>query len=154
MKTKEIAVIIALFAVAIGFTVWYQNNKNNAVSEPRVCFDENCFSVEIADDDGERTFGLMNRDSLDADKGMLFIFDNEGNYPFWMKNTLIPLDMVWLNSNKEVVFIKENALPCEQDPCSIITHEGQAKYVVELNAGTAADKGISVGQAVRFEIED
>ena len=152
MKTKEIIVIIALFAVAIGFTVWYQNNKIKDISGPLVCFSEDCFSVEVADEDAERTTGLMNRESLDADSGMLFIFESDGNYPFWMKNTLIPLDMVWLNSDKEIVFIKENALPCEQDPCSIITPNGTAKYVVELNAGVVADKEISVGQVARFEI--
>ena len=152
LKMKEILIILILFVAAIGFTVWYQNNKNDEPSGPRVCFGEDCFSVVVADDNAERTIGLMNRESLDADAGMLFIFESEGNYPFWMKNTLIPLDMIWLNSDKEIVFIKENALPCEQDPCSIITPNGTAKYVVELNAGVVADKEISVGQVARFEI--
>lgn len=153
MKNKEILAILIMFVVAIGFTVWYQNNQNNAVSEPKVCFGEDCFSVEVADDDGERTTGLMNRDSLDADSGMLFIFEDERVYPFWMKNTLIPLDMIWLNSNKEIVFIKENAVPCEQDPCFIITPSGVAKYVIELNSGIVAERNIRVGQRVEFEIE-
>ena len=154
MKTKEIIVIIALFAVAIGFTVWYQNNKIKDTSEPLVCFGEDCFSVEIADEDAERTTGLMNRESLDADSGMLFIFEREGNYPFWMKNTLIPLDMIWLNSQGEIVYIFENAQPCTTESCAIITHEGSALYVVELNAGTVREKGIGVEQAATFELID
>src|ERR1035437_263623 len=59
-----------------------------------VCFKQNCFSVELAKTSAEQERGLMYRTELDKDKGMLFIFYNEGIYPFWMKNTLIPLDMI------------------------------------------------------------
>lgn len=148
MKIKEIILIAVLFAIVVGFTFWYQRDKT--LDGPRVCFGENCFSVEIADSDAERTTGLMNRGSLDAGAGMLFVFEREGNYPFWMKDTLIPLDMIWLNSEREIVYIFENAQPCTTESCAIITHEGSALYVVELNSGTAADKGISVGQTARF----
>ena len=62
--------------------------------------------------------GLMFRENMDSDRGMLFIFEKEGEYPFWMKNTLIPLDIIWINKDKEVVFISENAQPCEEGkPC-------------------------------------
>ena len=148
MKTKEIIVIIALFAVVIGFTIWYQNNKS--LDGSRVCFGENCFVVEVVDSAAERTTGLMNRESLADDRGMLFIFDSEALYPFWMKNTLIPLDMIWLDADKKIVAIQENAVPCVADPCPIYNPKVPALYVVELNGGTVAAKDIKVGEQVRF----
>jgi len=148
MKTKEVLVVAILFAVVIGFTIWYHSNKS--LDESRVCFGEDCFVVEIVDSDAERTRGLMDRESLDVDAGMLFIFERPGNYPFWMKNTLIPLDMIWLNSEREIVYIFENAQPCTTESCTFITHEGSALYVVELNAGTVREKEISVGQTAEF----
>ena len=143
MKTKEVLVIVILFVAVIGFTIWYQNNKS--LDEPRVCFGNDCFSVEIADSDVERTRGLMGREFLASDRGMLFIFEREGNYPFWMKDTLIPLDMIWLNADKEIVYIFENAQPCLEEPCEIIYPEGDAMYVLEVNAGVADENNIGVG---------
>lgn len=78
----------------------------------RVEINGKSLNVEIADNDEKRRTGLMNRKSLDKNNGMFFIFQNEDIYPFWMKNTLISLDMIWINSDKEVVYIKENAPPC------------------------------------------
>src|SRR3989344_7880186 len=100
MRLKEIVVVGILFALAVGFTVWYQT-RAEIISGSRVCFEEDCFFVEIADENAERMKGLMNRTSMDADRGMLFIWEEEEIYSFWMKDTLIPLDMIWLNKDKE-----------------------------------------------------
>src|SRR3989344_353257 len=78
------------------------------------------------------------------------LFESEGHYPFWMKNTLIPLDMIWIDEDKEIVFIYENALPCEEDPCTVISPSGNAKYVFEINGGLTSKKGIVVGQKLEF----
>jgi uncharacterized membrane protein (UPF0127 family) len=75
----------------------------------------------------------MNRTSLSSQSGMLFIFDHEAIYPFWMKNTLIPLDMIWLDKNKNVVDVI-TAQPCSEDPCQIYTPKKESLYVLELNA--------------------
>jgi len=92
----------------------------------------------------------MFRKNLDKNKGMLFVFNKEGNYPFWMKNTLIPLDMIWINENSNVVFISENNLPCEKTICSSINPNQNAKYVLEINAGMAEKIGIKTEDIVIF----
>ncbi len=93
----------------------------------------------------------MFRESLDADKGMLFIFEEEGEYPFWMKNTLIPLDIIWIDRNKEVVFISKNTKPCEVDSCSIINPNRKSQYVLELSGGMVDKIGLNVGEKIIFK---
>jgi uncharacterized membrane protein (UPF0127 family) len=110
-----------------------------------VCFGGNCFKVEVVKTEADRERGLMFRKNLAGDAGMFFIFDKASIYPFWMKNTLIPLDMIWLNQAKEVVFIAQNASPCREDPCSNITPDQPAQYVLELNAGQVAKLGLKIG---------
>jgi uncharacterized protein len=117
----------------------------------QVCFQQNCFEVEIANDDFERAQGLMYRKKLDQNKGMLFIFDRNGFYPFWMKNTLIPLDMIWLNSNKEIVSIKKNAQPCGTGVCLPIIPLQKARYVLEINAGIVDKIGLNFGNQAIFK---
>lgn len=143
MKTKEILVIVLLLIV-VGAVSYYFGYFNK--SDTNVCIDDACFKVEIADDNNERTMGLMNRTFMDNDKGMLFVWESEGYYPFWMKNTLIPLDMIWINMDKEVIFIYENAQPCIEEPCEIIYPARiNAMYVLEINGGLADELGIDVG---------
>jgi len=115
--------------------------------EKSVCFAENCFFVEIADTPEKQTKGLMYRESLDENRGMLFIFDKQGNYSFWMKNTLIPLDIIWLNENKEVVFMENNARPCKET-CPSINPNQKAKYVLEINSGLANKINLKIGDKV------
>lgn len=105
-------------------------------------------SVEIADDPFERADGLMYRESLAADAGMLFVFGDERVRSFWMKNTLIPLDMLFVAADLTIVDIVEGALPCEADPCPLYTSSAPARYGLEVNAGFVRDHGIRVGDAV------
>ena len=100
-------------------------------------------NVEIADDNNERMNGLMFRKNLDKNSGMLFVFDDEKNQTFWMKNTLIPLDIIFIDSNLKIVDIKY-ADPCKKDPCAVYTSSKPAKYVLEVNLGFAADNKINV----------
>jgi|GEM_PF-436931 len=123
----------------------------SAQSLPQVCFHEACFSVEIADEPAEQRRGLMFRRDLAPDHGMLFVFEREARYGFWMKNTLIPLDMIWLDSKKQVVFIQENAVPCPAEACESYQPSKAARYVLELNAGTARQIGLNIGDQMRFE---
>lgn len=118
---------------------------------PLVCIKNNCFSVEIADDPSEREIGLMERDSLDEESGMLFVFEQEGVYKFWMKNTLIPLDMIWIDGNNKIVFIKENAEPCKTDMCETFGPNGKAKCVLEINGGLAEKMKLKIGDAAEFK---
>ena len=71
--------------------------------------------VEIADTPEKRAEGLMFRDHLNENSGMFFVFDEESSHSFWMKNTLIPLDIIWINADKKVVYIKHKAQPCNEE---------------------------------------
>jgi uncharacterized membrane protein (UPF0127 family) len=95
----------------------------------------------------------MFREDLDPNRGMLFIFEEEGVYPFWMKNTLIPLDIIWIDKSKTVVFISKNTLPCEQEPCPTINPRKKAKYVLELCGGTADRIGLKAGDRLVFNVD-
>ena len=117
-----------------------------------VWFEDHCFSVEVVTTPQERARGLMFREHLDPDRGMLFIFDWEAVYPFWMKNTRIPLDIIWIDSNKEVVFISKDTQPCEQEPCPTINPYKKAKYVLEVCGGTADKIGLEVGDKLKLDI--
>jgi len=118
---------------------------------PQVCFENRCFSVEIADDPDEQRQGLMFRESLAPDHGMLFIFERDALYGFWMKNTRIPLDMIWLDAQMRVVFIQEDAQPCTADPCASYRTPTEARYVLELNAGTARQISLSAGDRMQIQ---
>ena len=134
--------------------------RNEKLKTAEVCFRElalsgleeskGCFEVEVVDTPLKRQQGLMFREHLNNDKGMLFVFEQEGDYPFWMKNTLIPLDMIWINQNQEIVFIKENAQPCEQVDCPIIEPGQNAKYVLEINGGVVKDINLTLGDKILF----
>jgi hypothetical protein len=90
----------------------------------------------------------MYRQILAQDHGMLFDFGQEGVYPFWMKNTLIPLDIVWLDKNLKIVFISADTLPCKNDPCVSVNPGAVARYVLEVNAGEMARIGARPGDAI------
>jgi uncharacterized membrane protein (UPF0127 family) len=111
---------------------------------------QRCFSVELAKTSAEQEKGLMYRESLDENAGMLFIFNKEGIYPFWMKNTLIPLDMIWIDANNKVVFIGQNVQPCKTFICPSVVPSVKAKYVLEVNAGICQKIGLKVGLDMVF----
>jgi uncharacterized protein len=90
----------------------------------------------------------MFRESLAAGKGMLFLFPRRGVYPFWMKNTLIPLDMIWLEADGRVVDVKAAVPPCPGDPCPSYSPSGQASYVLELASGEAGAHGVTPGSVI------
>ncbi len=119
----------------------------------KVCFKGECISVEIARTMDEQTRGLQGRESLADHTGMLFIFDTPQPYRFWMKDTLIPLDMIWLNSNQHVVYVSANVPPCKNMPCATYGPSVSAQYVLELNANSAAALGIKVGSKAEFQLE-
>ena len=143
-KQKIILIGLVLIVLFVLFLTKILHNSQNA----QVCFRENCFYAELAMTDAQRTKGLMYIEHLDENKGMLFIFDEENIYPFWMKNTLIPLDMIWISKNNEVVFIEKNALPCQENICYNIEPNRPAIYMLEINAGMVDKMGISLGDLI------
>ena len=104
-------------------------------------------NVEIADDEQEQTKGLMFRGNLNENGGMLFVFENEGHQAFWMKNTLIPLDIIFIGKDLEIVDIK-NAVPCKEENCALYKSSKPAKYVLEVNDYFAIKNNIKIGDKI------
>ena len=107
--------------------------------------------VEVAANDELRAQGLMYRDHLAEDRGMIFVFPQSGEYAFWMKNTIIPLDMIWIDEGKKVVHIAHDVPPCQADPCPSYPPNANAKYVLELGGGVAAKHHMANGDVLTFE---
>lgn len=107
------------------------------------------FSVELAQTPEERSRGLMFRDSLPARAGMLFVFDPPRRVAFWMKNTLIPLDMIFVDRTGVVSRVHHGAIPGDETP---IPGGDQVFSVLEINAGLAKRYGISKGTVLRHEV--
>jgi uncharacterized protein len=100
------------------------------------------FTVEVAANDAQREYGLMFRTEMAADHGMLFEFDTVQRVQMWMENTVLPLDMLFLDASGKVTHIVENAVPYSQ---TIVDSGGLVKYVIELNGGIAKKLGLAVG---------
>ncbi|MCV2864688.1 DUF192 domain-containing protein [Defluviimonas sp. WL0075] len=109
------------------------------------------FRVEIADSPEERARGLMYRESMSSGAGMLFVFDRPREVGFWMKNTLIPLDMLFVEPDGRVAKVHENAIPHDE---TLIPGGANIAYVLEINGGLARRLGISEGAELRHPAMD
>ncbi|HKX12881.1 MAG TPA: DUF192 domain-containing protein [bacterium] len=105
------------------------------------------FQAELADDPTERSQGLMWRQELGKDRGMLFVFPQDTQGPFWMKNTLIPLDIIFISADKKIVSIAERATPQTTTPRE---PAGPYRYVLEIEGGRGDELGIQAGDGVEF----
>ena len=106
------------------------------------------FVVEIADTPSKREMGLQYRRDLAADRGMIFLFPAESQQSFWMKNTPLPLDMIFINRERKIVGIVEQTVPFSMDPRSVTA---PSQFVLEINGGLAKRHAIKAGDAVRFD---
>lgn len=111
------------------------NDSNNVAS----------FKVEIAETEQSRAKGLMYRSIMPFDRGMYFIFERDEPRSFWMKNTNIPLDIIYINNNMEIVRVQKDTRPRTLDP---VPSDYPARYVLEINAGLSDRYGIKEGQSV------
>jgi len=148
MKVKKIPIIliIILFSLLLFVSLWIENSSHKKIE-----FESGkTINIEIANTPKTREAGLMNRRELLKDAGMLFIFDREETRNFWMKNTLISLDMIFLNKDKEVVYIIKSAEPCTKEPCLVYNSKYPAKYVLEVNSGFVEENNIQIGEKLRF----
>jgi len=109
------------------------------------------YQVELAQDDATRARGLMFRDQMDADHGMLFIHDREEPQAYWMKNTKIALDILYFDSRRKLVAQQRDVPPCSAgNACPPYPSNAPARYVLELNAGQAAQLKLQDGAELRF----
>lgn len=109
-------------------------------------------NVEVADTPQKQSQGLMFRENMKWDHGMLFIFDNETILSFWMKDALIPLDMIFVDKTFRIINVVDNALPCNIEPCPDYSSEKPAKYVIEVNAGFAETNDIEAGDFISINL--
>ena len=109
--------------------------------------------AELATDPSDQQRGLMFRTSLAADRGMLFVFSKPGSHPFWMFQTLIPLDIIWMDAIHRIVFLSPNTPPCPSptpQQCPNYGGEPPAQFVLELAAGSIASHRLQLGDTLRF----
>lgn len=105
---------------------------------------------ELANTSLSRTLGLMYRESLPENAGMLFDFNENSTAAFWMKNTKISLDMLFIDENWQILHIHEDVQPCKKDPCPTYPSSAPYRYVLEVNGGFSEDHGIKVGDTVHL----
>lgn len=139
MRTSKLLATLAfaLFAVAEAHS-----------GQSAVTVGDHAFDVELVTTPASREQGLMWRVHMAPDHGMLFVFPQSQPRWFWMKNTLIPLDILYFSSDRELVSIKHGVPPCRSSPCPAYGSGKPALYVLELNGGVARDLGLEVGDVL------
>lgn len=148
MKKIKIVIIILILILIVFILLITNYNKNR---EKQVCISSYCFDVEIAQTEEERAKGLMFSSSLPKNQGMLFIFENEDKHSFWMKNTLIPLDIIWISKDLKIVHIEHNVLPCDKEPCKTYTPNQKALYVLEINSGLVEKYNLQIEDKIDMD---
>jgi hypothetical protein len=129
------------------------NMEGSPYSLNRVCFQAHCVKVELARTPEERSRGLQFRTDLAEDKGLLFTFPEDDFYSFWVKDTLLALDIIWLDEFQRVVDMAQNVPPCLEDPCPQYTPTAKARYVVETKAGFVDKIYLKKGDFAEFHLE-
>ncbi len=117
----------------------------------KICVKDTCLKAEVVRSDRDKEKGLMFRKRLAQDEGMLFIFDEERQHSFWMKNTLIPLDIIWISADKKIVDIHKDASLCKNtDTCQGMAPRSPALFVLEVNSGFCRKHNLEVGDTLEF----
>ncbi len=115
----------------------------------KVCFKDYCLEAEVVNSRPQIQQGLMFRESIADNQGMLFVFEKEGSYSFWMKNMNFALDIIWIDANKRIVDMKEDAQPCKES-CQSLASVAGAKYVLEVNSGFVKRNKVKTGEQLNF----
>ena len=106
------------------------------------------YALELALTPEDQAQGLMYRENLPERTGMLFVFPEDAPHHFWMKNTMIPLDMIWMDASGRVVYVSANTPPCRADPCPTYGPDGNVRMVLEIAGGMAAKEGVTAGSVI------
>src|SRR6218665_2857644 len=121
----SVLMILSVLGILVFFAIRSQ------IVNPNIRINNQVLDIKIAMTSQEKTQGLCCRDSLPVNQAMLFVYDRPGNYPFWMKDTRIALDMIWISSDKKIVHIEHNVQPASY-PTSY-TSKIPAQYILETN---------------------
>lgn len=139
------------------FYDWPTNIENNKVEEyiwDSVCIKEICFKIDKAKTPQEKNRWLQYVDWMPDDYGMLMIYDFSNINKMWMKDTLIPLDIIWIDENKKISYIEHNAQPCEENKeCKIINPKVESKYILEINWWLSSKHNFQTWDMVNINIE-
>ena len=144
-------IILSILLIILLLSIYFvSKNKKTEIFFPKQNIK---IEAQLAQTVLQQTKGLMNVKNLPENQGMLFVFLDESRKSFWMKNTYIPLDLIFISRDKKIVEIKENFEPCQQKNCPSYTSQKKAKYVLEVNGGFCQKHQIKEGDEVRFEIK-
>ncbi len=144
----KLALIFSFVIISILFFVkpWESQSVEDKVE---ITFDNGLqIFVDIADIKPSRKMGLMYREKMGSNEGMLFVFDTEDYYSFWMRNMKFPVDMIWIDINKRVIHIEEDVPVCVGEACEFYHPSKPAKYMLEINAGIASQGRIKIGDRI------
>ncbi len=150
---KVLIFIVLLFILILGVEYIYKKKEPTTLEQfpgrerKSVTIRGQNFDVVVSRTQEELTQGLSNTRPIKENEGMLFIFPKPGNYNFWMKDMNYPIDMLWIDKEKKIIFIQKNATP-ESYPESFGPRDGQALMVLEIGAGFSNKLGITVGDSV------
>jgi uncharacterized membrane protein (UPF0127 family) len=155
MKYLRLVVVGALIGLGISTFIKVYSSVPKACNVPyrhdtTISIGSNSISTEVAKTDDQKDKGLGGRDCIGTDQGMLFIFDKPATYPFWMKDMKFPIDVVWLNSDHNVVTVKSNVSPASYP--ETFQNSAPAQYVLELKAGQAKALEINNKTNLSFDL--
>lgn len=167
---KDLGIIFGLFAIIIVLLVFggpfistsfFGQNESTKSSSTALKFIDIAIrdlvtKAEVVQSDASKKKGLSGRESLEIDQGMLFVFNRSGIYPFWMKDMKFAIDIIWIDENKKIVYIAENAPPEPGKKDSELFRyvpKNNSQYVLEINAGLSKLHNIQIGDAVNFELK-
>lgn len=162
MERTRVVLVLGILAIIVlgAFSLEFNSNPSNSdglqngSETVNATFSNGNWAVlEVADNSSERRKGLMNRETLPNNRGMLFVFEDEDERVFWMKNTLIPLDIIYLDAKKSIVDI-DTAYPepnTSESDLERYPSDQPAKYVIEVNAGFAENNSIKEGNKVKWD---
>jgi uncharacterized membrane protein (UPF0127 family) len=148
VKHITVAILIFLIAATAAFSAWYFFLQ--PINTVRIAFAGVTLTVELAKTSAEQERGLSYRDSMPPDHGMLFLFDSEANWGFWMHEMRFPLDIIWFNSQRQAVYIQQSLQPCTPQNCPVFIPSAKAMYVLEVNAGFVESHDVTLGDAFTF----
>lgn len=152
MSTLNTLILLIIAAVTV-FLVISAIGKMQSPKFTSVKIGNGTVNAEIADNVASQTRGLMFRESLPENGGMLFVFPYDFRHGIWMMNTTIPLDIIWIDANKTITDIRKNAEPCEALAiCPVYSPSKNSRYVLEVNSGYADKHGIEIGNDAKFRL--
>lgn len=151
-RTHTTVLLVAgFFVVLIALVVSFMITSFRPTVEARA--ESGVYSLWLANTEAARIQGLSGVESLQPNGGLLMHFPEDGLHAIWMKDMKIPLDIIWLDSNKQVVYMVTNAAP-ELSTTKTFVPTNPARYVLEVSAGSAGDAGIRIGSKFDFTVED